>query len=151
MPRCGWHRPGLGPPRRRAMGESRIAPPATPSLSEPSSGAMTRPMSETERDRRLDAMTLAQVWSIVMHAWVARRDYPMPWKFLVNNVSFAESLLKTEPLLKDVPKSPRKRRATGKAEIEEGACLTAHGKECEEHRPRLANVISLCERRTIGR
>ena len=42
-----------------------------------------------EYKRRLDAMTLPEVWSIVTRAWLARRRHPWCWQLIANNVHVA--------------------------------------------------------------
>jgi len=39
-----------------------------------------------EYKRRLDAMPLPEVWSIVTRAWLARRRRPECWRLIANNV-----------------------------------------------------------------
>jgi len=37
----------------------------------------------TDAERKLDAMTLADVWPLVVRAWLARRRAPIRWRALV--------------------------------------------------------------------
>jgi hypothetical protein len=41
--------------------------------------------------RALDAMTLEEVWPIIMRAYRDRRQNPEPWRFIANNVRIARS------------------------------------------------------------
>ena len=46
----------------------------------------TAPSWQEGYERKLDAMTLPEVWAIVMRAWTRRREVPADWRLIVNNV-----------------------------------------------------------------